>query len=485
MPRLRGLLLLVLLGTACTQGTAILLVVDGDLAPGDEVDELVVSVWEGGAQVSAESHVVEGWDRWPLSYRLVSSSSADSNVEIRVEGRLDGLAVVEAARAAAFDAGREVEVRICLWRECVGQGTARCLEGRCDESPDGDAGPDADGDADTGPCDDLEDVRAEAIGADHVVVDLRPCDVMVTYVHEDGYFAQVSRAGPGIWVDEGVDWVADVAVGDTVRLHVTEVNEADGNAQVTAHGPVEVVARGGDLSTMVQDLSAGRLVSEPYEAELVKIVGARVDDVIGSSLRVSYGSTAGAAVDVSDPSAFCLGATFTVTAPVVEHVEEPFHRVRSFAASDVTSLDPTGCGGAFTSPFNSDIVGGCDSERADVFSFVAGDGTMVGVSVDTVSVDTASDLAAELFTNLDAPFSSTLDGGDDEMACTFPPPEFLCPSFAHPVAAGEGGTLYLLVWAIGSCADPARYEYRLSVTVDGVHALLTLVEDDADTTGWI
>ena len=82
----------------------------------------------------------------------------------------------------------------------------------------------------------------------------------------------------------------------------------------------------------------------------------------------------------------------------------------------------------------------------DLYSFTAKAGTSVDVSVDTVSAATAFDPWACISTTPDgcAQFDdNVVDWGDDDQACTFPPPTFECPAFTATLPTD--GVYYLLV----------------------------------------
>lgn len=176
----------------------------------------------------------------------------------------------------------------------------------CDDG--GDAGADSDGDG--GTC---------ATGADHAAADPLLCDLVVTYVHVNGFFAQEGATGPGLQFCEGSGWTADavMAVGATITLAVTEVHSYEGNEEVTDHG---TITYGTAATVEAQDLSAGTQPSKDLEAELVTIAGATVTAVDGRNVTVSYGTATEvlARVPPGVAASFCVGAAFDVTAPVTE-----------------------------------------------------------------------------------------------------------------------------------------------------------------------
>jgi hypothetical protein len=132
--------------TGCS-GTSLLVVVDGDLELGYDVDGLVIGVWSDGAQLKALRFELSTRDELPESLEIVASDSTPASVEVRVMGLLGPDERLEAARLVEFQRGRRVEERICLLRRCLDGGDASCARGACD-SPDGDGDADADVEAD-------------------------------------------------------------------------------------------------------------------------------------------------------------------------------------------------------------------------------------------------------------------------------------------------------------------------------------------------
>jgi len=344
--------------------------------------------------------------------------------------------------------------------------------------PDGDVedgGDGGGGDADTAECTGatLAEVRTAATGADHAAVDLDMCPAVVTYLQSTGYFVQAGATGPGIQVYEGFEWVADVALGDEVSLHVTELHEYNGNQEITAHDAVVVIRSGVELAPLTQALTADG-PSEETEAELVTVAGVTITAIDDQNLTVDYGTVTGAIVRVADASALCVGGTFNVRGVVTQWSPDSLHRVQSFDSSDITGL--SGCGSA--SSTLGEITAGCDAWVADVYSLAAADGELVEIMADTVADGTASDLYAVLFSDIADPETSFLEEGDDDFECSFVPPSASCPDFSFTVDSSSAGTLYVAVGNYGDCADDSLTEYELFVTVAGSVPTLTLVEDD-------
>jgi len=151
----------------CIDPTSILLVVDGDLEPGVELDALAVYVSIEGTEVWSMTHRLSAQDQFPQTLRVVPGSRISRAFDLEVTARLDGGDVVTAVRSCSFVEHRQVEERVCLWRRCAGSPHQSCLEGRC-EVGDGDA--DADGDVEDGDVDRDADLDADG---DHDAGDTR------------------------------------------------------------------------------------------------------------------------------------------------------------------------------------------------------------------------------------------------------------------------------------------------------------------------
>lgn len=123
----------------------------------------------------------------------------------------------------------------------------------------------------------------------------------------------------------------------------------------------------------------------------------------------------------------------------------------------------------------------CGLEPRDTYVFAVNAGQQVWVTADTVDPDTAADLCVTLncpgdFCSLFAPDSSC--AGDDELPCSFPPPQFACPE-AGQIARLSGACRLTLEVCSLPCASAARARYRLNVTVDGAPVALSAVSSDA------
>jgi len=189
---LRALLLVAAICAAsCTRPTSILLVVDGDLEPGVDVDVLSIEIRSGGAPLWAGVTGLDGEDELPQTLRILPGEGGARTVEIAVEARLDDEAVVTAMRQLTFQQGREVQERICLYRRCADSPASSCLQGECNEPPPADGDADADADADTD-CDEDRDCDDED-----------PCN------GEERCVDGACEGGEPLEIDDGVDCTVD------------------------------------------------------------------------------------------------------------------------------------------------------------------------------------------------------------------------------------------------------------------------------------
>ncbi len=217
------------------------------------------------------------------------------------------------------------------------------VDGDGDGDGDGDVDGDVDGDADTMNCDSIATVRAAAVGADNLAVNFDLCPSIVTYVGPRNYFLQSGPTGPAIQVYEGYGWTPDVAVGDEVTMLVTTVTSYEGNEEINGHDPVAVMSSGNPTNAIIQDLSTGTPPDETLEAELVSVTGATITAVDGRNAKINYGTATDITIRVPTTGALCVGATLDVIAVITERVSDGEHRIEAFNATDVSSLDISGC----------------------------------------------------------------------------------------------------------------------------------------------
>jgi hypothetical protein len=110
----------------------------------------------------------------------------------------------------------------------------------------------------------------------------------------------------------------------------------------------------------------------------------------------------------------------------------------------------------------------CEPPVFDQWSFQVTAGQTVLVHADTTDAQTAADLCF---------VGSCTDGqsfaGDDDVACSFPPPAFACPETTFTAIADSTCTVDVQTCS-PTCSDPFTADYRLDVTGTD----LTLVLDD-------
>ena len=171
-------------------GSSILLVADGDLEPGVDLDRLdfVVTFPDGGTRVA--SHALGGDDGLPQSLEVVASASTPTTVVARLVALLGGAEAHSVARPVGFRRGARIEERFCLWRGCEGRTDDACAQGLCTEpAVDGDA--DADSDADGDAEEDADDAGDADLDVDRdegpnpsVPGSLCSCDSDCMTIHE-------------------------------------------------------------------------------------------------------------------------------------------------------------------------------------------------------------------------------------------------------------------------------------------------------------
>jgi hypothetical protein len=190
----------------------------------------------------------------------------------------------------------------------------------------------------------------------------------------------------------------------------------------------------------------------------------RVDNYTGVVDEMSYVSTTGAADYIQTPwdwidypmvtypqYSYYLGACLESSATRLYSVRIYYNLYRTYLP--VILKQPA-----------TQVVAGDslpdDNANQDVYSFSGTPGTSLDIRVDTVSAATAFDSEACLSTEDSS--ASCFAFGDDQMACTYPPPSFACPRFPAVLPADADGVYYLLIESgsgAGGYAGPVgRYE---------------------------
>ena len=152
------LFLLVFAGlVGCSKDTSILLVVDGDLNPGDHLDQVRVQFSAEGEGIDPVTFDVAPAEGLPHSLRIWAGEAVDDQLVLRVAALLAEQEVLVVERTCSFVPGTQTECRVCLWQRCIGASSAGCVAGDChgvdgdadvDADIDGDVDGDVDGDAD-------------------------------------------------------------------------------------------------------------------------------------------------------------------------------------------------------------------------------------------------------------------------------------------------------------------------------------------------
>ncbi len=124
-----------------------------------------------------------------------------------------------------------------------------------------------------------------------------------------------------------------------------------------------------------------------------------------------------------------------------------------------------------------------DSFDEDAYAFESREGTMITVTVDTISAATAFDIEACLSATPTGPCLLGLSG-DDDFSCTFPPPSFGCPRFGGLLPADtDGDNIYYIRVNSGSGATnfagpQGNYRGTLLVTAGPIGACPTVASLD-------
>ena len=218
-----------------------------------------------------------------------------------------------------------------------------------------DTTPDTAVDTDTGPsCTPVSEVR-DVLG----LTDLTMCEVVVTYVFDDGFFVQdIVDTTAAIMVYEETSWTNPdgIAVGDVIQLDVYETIDYFGTAEITDHSPIDIVERGRDVTSLIRNLSAGVLPDESIESHVARINGAVVTSFADRNIYVRYGAADNLLIRTNEALGLCVGARFDIIAPVTEWTPEFGHRLYAYDASDVYNIDLSPCGSGHPPATIHDLV---------------------------------------------------------------------------------------------------------------------------------
>ncbi|MFH1467430.1 MAG: hypothetical protein ABIO70_23805 [Pseudomonadota bacterium] len=99
----------------------------------------------------------------------------------------------------------------------------------------------------------------------------------------------------------------------------------------------------------------------------------------------------------------------------------------------------------------------CTLGVVDVWTFDANAGDNLTITVDTVADATTFDPAFWI----NDPSGCTVTGADDTFTCTFPPPEYSCPSAV--IRGAEAGTYEVVIYNWDCVGDTGAYEIRVGL----------------------
>ncbi|PKN44878.1 MAG: hypothetical protein CVU59_10570 [Deltaproteobacteria bacterium HGW-Deltaproteobacteria-17] len=154
-------------------------------------------------------------------------------------------------------------------------------------------------------------------------------------------------------------------------------------------------------------------------------------------------------------------------------VEGVFHDLFVDGADGASGTATLLLGLAAPSPFAADLLGCSHTGFVDRYAFFATAGAEVTLTADTVDAPTAADLRLRLR----APDGTELHEADDDFACTFPPPQWSCPTYTFTAPAAGLYTTEIYVGTSEACADRTRVGYELTVNVAGTPAEMILFGD--------
>ncbi|MBI5502648.1 MAG: hypothetical protein HY907_20550 [Deltaproteobacteria bacterium] len=174
-------------------------------------------------------------------------------------------------------------------------------------------------------------------------------ELFVTYVKpaaasDNGFYAQESPTGPGLffWTDAAAP---TVAAGNTVAVSITQVGQYHGLKEARSFTVDENDGLTPPVAPWAEDLSAGGAVAEPTESELVRVSGARITGGTGDTWTVSYGSGATTTVTYAGFAALvpppCLGMVLDILAPAGEY--DGTYQLTPFRDADLSGLDDAAC----------------------------------------------------------------------------------------------------------------------------------------------
>jgi len=110
--------------------------------------------------------------------------------------------------------------------------------------------------------------------------------------------------------------------------------------------------------------------------------------------------------------------------------------------------------------------------EVDIYAVPVTAGDSLHVRVDTISATTTGDMYLQI---LDTDGTTQIGSGDDDFACTYPPPSFSCPETT--ITVPSTGLVFVVVDSLGSCVDPTNNGYVVDIDVNGVDQELIITND--------
>jgi hypothetical protein len=184
----------------------------------------------------------------------------------------------------------------------------------------------------------VADLRQLPDGATDVTV-----DVTHTYLRQRNLHFQRDQGGPAVmWFVPAAEALPVIELGNTVKLHVTQMGTFQGNRQILA---AEIVSNDGqraNIDALAQQLTVAP--NEDLEGELVRIEAGTVVSHTPPNLfmvRLTSNTIIELFSPVGAQVGLCPNATFNLRAPVIEFMGA--YEVASTVATDYSMVVTTAC----------------------------------------------------------------------------------------------------------------------------------------------
>ncbi|MBI5486089.1 MAG: hypothetical protein HY905_02015 [Deltaproteobacteria bacterium] len=190
----------------------------------------------------------------------------------------------------------------------------------------------------------LRDAADGALSPPRQVRDLFVTYVKPTAASDNGFYAQESPTGPGLFF-----WTAAaapaVAAGNTVSVTIAQLGQYHGLKEARAFAVDENDGLTPSVGPWAQDLSAGAPINESTESELVRILDAQLDGGAGDTWTASYGTGGATTVAYAGFAALvpppCFGMVLDLLAPAGEY--DGTYELTPFRDGDFSGLDASAC----------------------------------------------------------------------------------------------------------------------------------------------